>query len=199
MQYIQKHNIQYLYHMTALDNLASVLEHGLLSHNEAHKSNLVHVDISNPQVNDRRSRNAVNNILLHDYVNFYFQPKNPMLSAKRDVQQQIVFLGADPRLLLLPSTIFSDGNAGTEPGKTKFWTGTNKLDNLRWDIINAQYWNDFEDGKRIRCAEVLVYPKVAVSNILKIFCHPATRKITAQIVACSRVSIPVQAAENFYF
>jgi len=79
MQYIQKHNIQYLYHMTDLNNLASVLKHGLLSHNEAHKRGLVSRDISNEEVNHRRGRKLINGILLHDYVNFYFQPKNPVL------------------------------------------------------------------------------------------------------------------------
>ena len=199
MEYIQKHDIRYLFHMTNLNNLESVLKHGLLSHNEAHKKGLVSEDISNQEVNSRRSTKRINYIPLHDYVNFYFQPKNPMLSVKRDVQTQIVFLGVDPRLLLLPTTVFSDGNAGMSQGKTTFYTGTYELDQLRWDIIDAPYWGDFVDGKRVKCAEILVYPKVEINRILRIFCHPAAVIETTQMVADSGLSIPVESARNFYF
>lgn len=199
MQYIQKHNIRYLYHMTNLRNLASVLQHGLLSHNEAHRRGLVNEDISNQEVNFRRSTKKVNHLWLHDYVNFYFQPKNSMLSVKRDTQTQIVFLGANPQLLLEPATVFSDGNAGMSLGKSIFYTGTYELDKLRWDVINAAYWNDFEDGKRIRCAEILVYPKVEISSVLRIFCHPAARETTEQMMASSGLNIPVEVARHFYF
>ncbi len=40
MQYIQKYDIRFLYHMTDLVNLNSILTHGVLSHNEAHKRGL---------------------------------------------------------------------------------------------------------------------------------------------------------------
>ena len=197
MQYIQKYNIRYLYHMTDLMNLASVLQHGLLSHNEAHRRGLVSKDISNQEVNKRRGETLIDDTPLHDYVNFYFQPKNPMLSVKRDIQTQIVFLGADPRLLLEPTTVFSDGNAAAD--KTTFYRSTALLDQLPWEAINAAYWNDFEDGKRIKCAEILVYPKVETSNILKIFCHSIARARAVQTVADSGMSIPVESAQHFYF
>lgn len=199
MQYIQKYDIRFLYHMTDLINLNSILKHGILSHNEAHKRGLVGADISNQGVQDRRSTKLINRIPLHDYVNFYFQPKNPMLSVKRDVQRSIVFLGAEPTLLLKPSTVFSDGNAGANPGKTHFWTGTYELDRLPWDIIDAPYWNDVEDGKRIKCAEILVYPKVEVESILKIFCHPFAQQVTQQEVFAGGLSIPVESAPQIYF
>ncbi len=197
MQYIQKHNIRYLYHMTDLRNLASVLQHGLLSHNEAHRRGLVSEDISNQEVNKRRGETSIDDTPLHDYVNFYFQPKNPMLSVKRDIQSQIVFLGADPRLLLEQTTVFSDGNAAAD--RTTFYRGTNLLDRLPWEAINAAYWIDFADGKRIKCAEILVYPKVEVSNVLRIFCYPAARETTVQLVAASGLNIPVEVARHFYF
>ena len=197
MQYIQKHNIQYLYHMTDLRNLASVLQHGLLSHNEAHRRGLVSVDISNQEVNQRRGQTSIDDTPLHDYVNFYFQPKNPMLSVKRDIQSQIVFLGVDPRLLLEKTTVFSDGNAAAD--STTFYRGTNSLDRLPWEAINAAYWNNFADGKRIKCAEILVYPKVEISSVLRIFCHPAAREATVQIVAASDLNIFVEVAHHFYF
>ena len=40
MNYIRKHNINYLYHMTDIDNLDSILKHGLLSRNDAYEFEL---------------------------------------------------------------------------------------------------------------------------------------------------------------
>lgn len=54
MDYLQTHGIKYLYHMTYIDNLASIIENGLLSHNEAYKQGLIKADISDPNVQDIR-------------------------------------------------------------------------------------------------------------------------------------------------
>jgi hypothetical protein len=62
--------------MTAISNLPFILQHGLLSHNEAHRLGLV-TDISDPTVQYLRGNHIINNIKLHDYVPFYFSPRNP--------------------------------------------------------------------------------------------------------------------------
>jgi len=74
VEYVRKHNIKYLYHMTAISNLRSILEHGLLSHNEAHRLGLVMRDISDPEVQRRRDdkKDTIYNRFLHDYVPLYF-------------------------------------------------------------------------------------------------------------------------------
>lgn len=50
--------------------------------------------------------------------------------------------------------IFTDGNAANGP--TNFFNDVSRLADLDWDCIRSDYWNDFPDGVRIRCAEVLV-------------------------------------------
>jgi hypothetical protein len=144
------------------------LDNALLSHREAHNRGLIVEDISNREVNARRSSITIDGISLHEYVCFYFSPRNPMLYALRHIQNEIILIGVAPQLLLHSSTIFSDGNAAADD--TKFYRGTSMLDNLDWDIINAVYWNNYHDGRRIKCAEILVRTKVGMRYIKRIFC-----------------------------
>jgi len=127
---IRKHNINYLYRIESIDNLSSVLEHGLLSYNRIHELGILNKDISDELVQERRhkKRDSIYNRPVHDYVPLYFSPKNIMLWVRKEMQKDIVFLGIDPQVLLESTTIFSDGNAASYD--TKFYTGTEMLDKL---------------------------------------------------------------------
>lgn len=170
MDRLQAHGIDYLYHMTDIGNLGSILENGLLSHNEAHREGRIATDISDHTVQDIRSNKAdpFYKRALHEYVPLYFSPRNPMLYRRREMQEDIVILGVDARLLLEPGVLFTDGNAAAN--ETTCYRGSHMLDRLPWDSIRAEHWVDIEEGKRIKCAEVLVYPKVESSKIQAIFC-----------------------------
>ncbi len=97
-QKLEKYKINYLYHMTHKDNLENILRYGLKSHNEAKKENLNKVDISDNQVNDRRSRKEpIFNRSIHDYVPLYFNPKNPMLFVRKGLQNDIVILATESK------------------------------------------------------------------------------------------------------
>lgn len=178
VEYVRKHNIKYLYHMTAISNLRSILEHGLLSHKEAHRLGLVMMDISDPEVQRRRDdkKDTIYNRFLHDYVPLYFSPRNPMLYRRREIQKNIVILEINPEVIFKANTVFSDGNAASKG--TNFYNDVAMLDNLRWNIINALNWSDFPDGRRIKCAEVLVYPKIDVKNLVSILCYSGNQLST---------------------
>ncbi len=85
-QYICRHNINYLYHMTAISNLRSIFEHGLLSHNEAHRLGII-TDISAQNVQNLRSMKRVKSISLHNYVPFYFSPFHKNLNSHPFVRE----------------------------------------------------------------------------------------------------------------
>ena len=42
------------------------------------------------------------------------------------------------------------------------------LEGLDWECIRAKWWSDFEDGKRKRCAEVLVPEQIPFLHVQKI-------------------------------
>ncbi|ERT04841.1 hypothetical protein M595_5204 [Lyngbya aestuarii BL J] len=182
--------------MTHINNLASIIRNGLLSHNEAYRRGLIQVDISEPDVQDRRADRTVDNILLHEYVPLYFSPRNPMLYKRIQYQDDIVILGIDPQLLLEANVIFSDGNAAAR--ETRFYRGVQMLNQLPWNVIWAKYWNDSEDGKRIKCAEILVYPTVAPNKIKAIFCRSEKHR-NSIVAAKQKTDIIGRVNPDLYF
>ena len=69
-----------LYYITHINNVPSLLENGILSHNEVVKRNIVKNPIYAPDIVERRQGIvAPNGDSLWDYANLYFQPRNPML------------------------------------------------------------------------------------------------------------------------
>ncbi|MCL5959830.1 MAG: DarT ssDNA thymidine ADP-ribosyltransferase family protein [Chloroflexi bacterium] len=200
MEYISKNAINYLYHMTAIDNLPNVLAYGLLSHNEARTKRVLEKDISDPEVQDLRSRRIIYDIPLHDYVCLYFYPRNPMLYVYKRKQEAIVFLGIDPSLLLDPHTVFTDGNAASR--WTRFCSQKNQLDHLPWDIIRSHHWSqlakDDKEWKRVRCAEVLVYPRISVTRIQKIFCCSEKQRRSVCEMIPKGATIPVEVKRKLY-
>lgn len=182
--------------MTYINNLFSILREGLFSHNEAYRRKLIKADISDPDVQDRRATRRIDGVFLHDYVSLYFSPRNPMLYRRKEIQEDIIILGLDPLLLFEENVIFSDGNAAAS--LTRFYRGVQMLENLSWDTIHANYWNDIEDGRRLKCAEVLVHPVISRDRIQVIFC--CSQKHSSAIIAATKeFGLPAFVDPELYF
>lgn len=199
----EKYNIDYLYHITSEDHLATILKYGLLSHNEAHHEDLIKNDISMSSVQKRRENmeDPIYGRQIHDYVNLYFSPRNAMLYKRRKCQSSLIILGINPLALKYEATIFTDRNVASY--NPQFYKSVSQLDQLQWKIINSHYWTDYwtktghESGKSIKMAEVLVYPKVKVQNLKVIFCY--NREQRKRCSTISRDKIPVKINEELYF
>ncbi len=160
---LNQYGITSLYHMTHIDNLKSILENGLLSHNQAHQLDTL-TDISDQQVNARRSMNdPIYGRSLHDYVPCYFNARNPMSYKRRELANQLVILKIKPTLLLTEGGLFTDGNAASN--MTCFFNKITDLSQLSWECLRAYYWNDYCDGKRLRCAEMLIPERISIQDI----------------------------------
>ena len=149
----EPYKIEHLYYLAPLDNLASIVNRGLLSHNRAHREGHLATDISLLTVNDRRGQKEAYGRVLHDYVPLYFNPKNPML-YRRQGEYDIAIVLLDSGLLFQNGTVFTDGNAAS--GATSFFNDIKEIDKLDWQCIRADWYRDLPDGIRRRCAEVLV-------------------------------------------
>lgn len=158
--------INYLYYLLPVDNMESVCRNGLLSHNNAHQRGLVRRDIADPRVNSLRANKDALGVPLHDYVPLYFTPKNPMLYRRREIQEDIAILCLDKDLLFREGVIFSDGNAASN--RTRFFDDIQYLSILDWSCIRAVRWYGFPDGRRKRCAEVLVPNGIPFTDIQRI-------------------------------
>ena len=185
---------EHLYHMTHIDNLSSIMSYGLLSHNRAHRDRAV-TDISDRNVNERRAQFSIGGKPLHDYVPLYFNPKNPMLYRRREIQDDIAILAVSRQALFWRGVWFTDGNAASND--TEFYNDLNDLSRLDWNCIWDEYWNHHYDGTRKRCAEVLVsnviYPQWIEAIIVR---DTAAR---AAVLRRVRADIPVVIQPWRYF
>ena len=183
---LENYKIEYVFHMTEVSNLKNIIQHGLLSHNEAHSRGLNKKDIALQDVNQKRAnKSPIHGINLHDYVPMYFNPKNPMLYKRKQIQDNIIILAIDRRVIYQDKSIFSDGNAASD--STKFFNNLSDLVRLNWHCIKNEYWNDHVDGKRIKCAETLTNPKIPVKYVKKIHCNSIqTKNIVDKIVPAEK-------------
>lgn len=160
---------QFFYHMTHKNNLAGILQHGILSHTDVLvREDILATDISDAGAQRWRDREeSTNHRAIHDYAPLYINPKNPMLFVRRSLQHEIVILKISPGVLQDGQHVFSDGNAASR--ETRFSSDSTVVaDSLT--ALNAEYWANCTDGKRRRCAELLVYPKVQPVHILSVIC-----------------------------
>lgn len=204
-----------LYHLVHVDNLQSILRHGLLSHRQLGQQYQTHKSIAYSSVQALRERIWIElkpppqpvRLNLHEFVPFYFVPRMPMLYARTSLQDDLVFVEVTPDLLRRSGTLFSDGNAsvqglsskypeisvrvrvstggetcdrgfGGDRGEIPSWqargsvsqiySGQNNLKLLNWDLLLALSWAATPDGRRMRCAEVLVHDSVSAVDFRKV-------------------------------
>lgn len=150
-----------LYYITPIDTIPSILKYGILSHQGASK--LLHQSIANPEVNDRREKTKVTNGLpLHQYVNLYFNARNPMmytLKCNRDISKLCVLI-IDSSVMELPESVITDENAAR--AYTSFKPYPEGLDMLDFELIYERYWKHPDDPimdekhEGIMCSETLI-------------------------------------------
>lgn len=176
----KEYKLNFLEHMLHYGNLESVLKHGLLSHNEAHRKGLIKQDISMSEVMAIRAKKIRNGHSLHDYASLYFVSKNPMLYVRKNIQEEILILRIETDFLQdntlfvnegidKPIVMFTDGNAAR--GETSFFHDSTQLNRVPFDVLyDGERVEDINEWKRKMQAEVLVYPYVPSSLIFGIIC-----------------------------
>jgi hypothetical protein len=205
-----------IYHITHLNNLASILQSGGLSaKNYLQQQQVNFQDIAYERIQDRRSRISVPcgaGGVLHDYVPFYFAPRSPMLYAIhkgnvpgcREGQAPILHLECNINNIesaKIPFA-FTDGHAAM--AYSSFY---NELQDLAvaidWNIMDEEFWNDTdEDGdrKRTRQAEFLVYRFCPWELIGQIGVMNSTvQQRVCQILQNINISTPVRVYKNWYY
>ncbi len=160
-----------VYHLTHIDNLASIIQSGgCLSFNRKQNKGIDHVDVAYETIQDRRAQTAVPcgpGGCLHDYVPFFFAPRPPMLYAIHRGYVEGYEQGQAPLIYLVTKTqtvnnsgsewVFTDGHATMVV--TEFFDDLKNLDEIDWEVMESRYWKDtptLPDRKRRRQAEFLV-------------------------------------------
>ena len=152
-----------------IENVLSILEHGILSNRRA--ARLPHRSVAMQEIQERRQVKRISNgRLLHEYVNLYFDAHNPMLSKCRAHNDNICVLRVDHTVIDLSGVIVTDRNAAKD--FVRFYTVTDGLHALDKNLIYAQFWlnpqDEFDQRYRVgaKCAEVLVPDSVSPDMVV---------------------------------
>ena len=165
---MNREDVTELHYITAMANLPSILQHGILSHTQA--TRVAHDSVAMPEIQERRRNKQIPGARsLHEYANLYFDAHNPMLSKCRGRNAEICVLHIDPAVLDQAGVIVTDRNAASD------WVGffpvAQGLSVISRERVFARYWTHRDDPyeemshKSEKCAEVLVPDCVDVQII----------------------------------
>lgn len=149
------------------------MKRGLLSNEKANR--IAHTSIAMNVIQERRDVVRVpNGLKLHQYANVYFDPHNPMLSARRNQNDNLCILKFDCSILDMPGVIVSDRNASS--AYASFYSPIVGMNAINFEFVYARYWTDDDyyiqmQRKSIKCAEVLIP-----------YCIPYTYVICAAVI-----------------
>jgi len=179
----QKFQLAPAFHFTLIKNLPGILaEGGLLS--KARAQNRMKGDLSDPGIQEARKARIVPGTgrSVQEFVPLYFGFKTPMLSLRRDRNEDILYLRFPLDVLGLPGAVFSDGNA--RDGKSKFFLfeGVESLAVLDVATINGVKWGQDDEKKRRKQAEILIPDRLDLDYLIDILCFSETARQRTEIV-----------------
>ncbi len=202
----------YLYHITHINNLDSILKSGFIYSKNNNPRPIV--NIAYEGIQDRRARKqiAIKPFgCLHDYVPFYLCPRCPMLLAihnnavenYKDGQDKIIHLVTTTDLIINDKIqfVFSDGHAAMDI--SEFFNSITDIDKLDWETIKAEYWantDDDPDKKRRKQAEFLVYEKFPVTGIIGIgVMNENIKQASEKILLQNNIKNDVKIIKKWYY
>ena len=191
-------DITELHYITPIANLPSIMQLGILSNKQAAK--VGHVSVAMEEIQEKRRQKKIPGAgHLHDYVNLYFDAHNPMLSKRRDKNNEICILRVDPVVLNIAGVIIADCNAAS--AYAKFSTVEEGIASLDKEHVYARYWNHedlFEKWARgsKKCAEVLV-PDLVPARYIK-GTYVISQDVQKEILLL-RILLPVTIDNGIFF
>lgn len=211
VELLANHNCHNFYYFSLFSNINSILERGILSKNTIEHLGLQYASFANEEVQSKRHIIKVVTMgdisySIHDFVPVYLTPKTPTLYATREFKEQIFMCVIDTSILRYVniSYLFTDGNAAS--GATKIYDNPEDIEQISWDVIHADYWNDFPDGRRKRCAEFLLKPSIMLDYIKKIVvCNDDAKNILELTISelnrnkCNLCGVAVTAESSCFF
>lgn len=162
-----------LFYITHINNLPSILQQGILSHNIIEKQKINFTKIYDEEiVSKRKDIRITNSKSLWEYANLYFQSRNPMLYRVVHEQsaEKIAVLAVDWHVVKLPGVFITNGNAANFEtdiitSGQDYWKIFTQLKN----IFNSEFWNAEDGSKRKVMAECLIPDKISPNYIKEIY------------------------------
>ncbi|MBP0015051.1 MAG: DUF4433 domain-containing protein [Roseofilum sp. SBFL] len=196
-----KPQIKNLYYITHINNIPSILENGILSHQELLDSHIQFTPIYDSDiVNRRQHRSISDDQTLWSYANLYFQPRNPMMYRviKEGYIKNIAIISIKPQVLEEPGVAIADGNAAHN--QTKFYPlseGQIRLEK-NWKTIQKEWWKDTDGSKRVIMSECLI-PKLVKPTLIDSIFVPTNEVLEKIRLLIYTSKIPVIKEGNLFF
>ncbi len=185
--------IKGFHYITHVENLPSILQHGILSHAQIEAQKLPFTPIYDSViVGNRKSKATPDRDSLWEYANLYLQPRNPMMYrvVHEKGRKDLAVVGVKPDILNGANVLLTDGNAANNP--TQFYHVPEGLKVIagQWSVIQAEYWRPDDGSKRKIMAECLVPDKVSPDHIHSIYvADQDTKKRAEGILGLCKVPI----------
>ena len=166
--------IKNLYYITHIDNLSSIFERGILSHERVETEGVQFISMFKGRTDAKKDINKRRKIKpekrkknLLNYANLFFQPRNPMMHRAifETGEDKLAVLEIADTVLNEPEVFITDGNATNE--LTQFYPGIQGLKRLQQQgrIIQSEWWKKCDGSKRKIMAECLVPDQVKPEHI----------------------------------
>jgi O-acetyl-ADP-ribose deacetylase (regulator of RNase III) len=197
----KKPEIKSLYYITHIENIPSIISHGILSHQLIEDHGIKYKDIYDIEiVGNRKQKKTPEGHSLWDFANVYFQARNPMLYriVNEFNHKEIAVLGINSSILQRQNSYITDGNAANI--ETKFYPSQEgiKIISEIWPTINSEWWNKTNGSKRKIMAECLVPNVIPPESIHSIYVssHQSSEIVKSKIKSGN---IPVIPEPNMFF
>ena len=192
-----------LYYITHINNLQSILEKGILSHERIEHLELKYTSIYDEEVISRRKNKLTpDGKSLWHFANLYFQPRNSMLFKivhdNKIREENLVVIGVSKKVLIEHGVLITDGNAANYP--TQFYSCAKGLEMLKhqWSIIQRESWNEGIGTKRKMMAECLVPVQVKPDLLCSLHVANAVARYQVMRIVGKR-RIPVILERHMFF
>lgn len=151
----------YMYHMTHINNMDSILEHGLMSRKALEKSKMRFTDVADKNIMDGR-RNFQNNLDLSNFILFHFDLKNAFdyrVCHNNGSANMVILVELRPQYwredLKQYAYVLPCHPLGRNfPGVRSYDQG---MQEIRWDILDSNLYNCYPEVRSARMAECIVY------------------------------------------
>ncbi len=194
-------DIKSLFYITHINNIKSILQHGILSHAAVEERQIDFTPIYDAEiVSHRRDKSMPNGQSLWDFANLYFQPRNPMLYrviSEKD-KRNIAIISVRPELLKQSNCFVSTGNAASSP--SDILPAKDGLTTIfeMWEIIQSEWWNLNDGSKRKIMAECLVPDQIPPNLIQAIYVtnHDIAEQLRTELTP---TKIPIIPEPHMFF
>jgi len=194
--------LEELHYITPIENVKSIIQRGILSHQTAEK--IAHESVAMDEIQERRKKVVVpGGRPLHQYVNLYFHARNPMMYKRKDLHNELSILRVSKDTLKLSQVVITDGNASS--GYVRFYPADEGLRIIDKDLVFARVWHHDDPIEKfrhasIKCAEVLVPDKVQTDFILGAYVSCEESKIKlCDIIKEIQPDFPITVNPDLFF